>query len=134
MSRDEMNSALNAHFVPALRQRGFKGSLPHLRRQRESRVDLVTIQYDRHGGGFVVEISRCAVAGVTTHWGKHIPANKATVYDIPPTLRHRLGASGLNSDHWFRFDQGVSATVIAESLHAYLDEAERWWAASERPL
>ncbi|WP_392396490.1 DUF4304 domain-containing protein, partial [Paraburkholderia caledonica] len=37
MSRDEMNSALKARFVPALRQLGFKGSLPHFRRQRDRR-------------------------------------------------------------------------------------------------
>lgn len=54
MSRDEMNHALKVRFVPGLRQLGFKGSLPHFRRQRESRVDLLTVQFDRHGGGFVV--------------------------------------------------------------------------------
>ncbi|WP_321917453.1 DUF4304 domain-containing protein [Paraburkholderia sp. J11-2] len=125
-----MSSALNVHFVPALRQRGFKGSLPHLRRQRAQRIDLVTVQFDRHGGGFVVEISGCAIEGVTAHWGKHIPANKVTAHDLHPNLRHRLGMSGENADHWFRFDQGVSPTAIAESLCAYLDEAERWWAAA----
>lgn len=130
MSREEMNSALNTHFVLALRQQGFKGSLPHFRRQRENSVDLVTIQFDRHGGGFVIEISRCAIEGVTTHWGKHIPASKVTAHDLHPNLRHRLGTSGKNTDHWFRFDQGISPTVVAESLRAYLDEAERWWAAS----
>lgn len=30
MGREEMNAALTAHFVPALHQRGFKGSLFHL--------------------------------------------------------------------------------------------------------
>ena len=37
MSRDEMNRALNARFVPALRQLGFKGALPHFRRRRDDR-------------------------------------------------------------------------------------------------
>ncbi|SOE95400.1 protein of unknown function [Burkholderia sp. D7] len=129
MSRKEMNAALNAHFVPALRQRGFKGSLPHFRRQRDGRVDLVTVQFDRHGGGFAIEILGCASEGVATNWGKHIPASEVTAHDIHPNERHRLGTSGQNADHWFRFDQSVSPTDIAESLCAYLDEAERWWTA-----
>jgi hypothetical protein len=127
MSREEMNAALNAYYVPALRQRGFKGSLPHLRRRREGRIDLVTIQFDRHGGGFVVEIAGCDSAGVDTHWGKHIPASKVTAHDIHPSERHRLGNSGQNADHWFRFDQGVLPTETATLLCSYLDEAEHWW-------
>jgi len=130
MSREEMNAALDAYLVPALRQRGFKGSLLHFRRRREGKVDLVTIQFDRHGGSFVVEISGCDSEGITTHWGKHVPASKVTAHDIHPNKRHRLGASGQSADHWFRFDQAVSPIDIAESLCTYLDEAERWWAIS----
>ncbi|MCI0146687.1 DUF4304 domain-containing protein [Paraburkholderia sediminicola] len=129
MSREEMNSALKAHLVPALRQLGFKGSLPHFRRQRENRVDLLTIQFDRQGGGFVVEISWCGVEGITTHWGKLIPALKVTAHDIPPRQRHRLGTSEQSPDHWFRFDQGLSPTLVAHSVSAYLDAGERWWAS-----
>lgn len=127
MSREEMNSALKAHFVPALRQLGFKGSLPHFRRQLENRVDLLTIQFDRQGGGFVVEISSCGIEGVKTHWGKLIPAVKVTAHDLHPSQRHRLGVSEQSPDHWFRFDQGISPTIVANSVCAYLDAAERWW-------
>jgi hypothetical protein len=98
MSRDEMNSALKARFVPVLRKLGFKGSLPHFRRQRDSRVDLLTVQFDRHGGGFVVELAQCGPEGITTHWGKIIPARKVTAHDLHPRQRHRLGTSGPNED------------------------------------
>jgi hypothetical protein len=40
--------------------------------------------FDRHGGGFIVEIAQCAAEGVTTHWGKQIAANKVTGWDLPP--------------------------------------------------
>ncbi|EIM98825.1 hypothetical protein WQE_20656 [Paraburkholderia hospita] len=122
-----MTLQLKAQFVPALRRLGFKGTLPHFRRQRENRVDLLTVQFDRHGGGFVVEIASCGVEGFTTHWGKFIPAATLTAHDLHPSQRHRLGSPGPDTDNWFRFDQGVSPTVVAERACARLDEAERWW-------
>src|SRR5208282_3539740 len=59
MKRDDMISSLKSLFVSALRERGFKGSLPHFRRPTQDRIDLLTIQFDRWGGGFVIEISKC---------------------------------------------------------------------------
>jgi hypothetical protein len=44
-----MVSSLKSIFVPALRERGFKGSLPHFRRLMSDRIDLLTIQFDRRG-------------------------------------------------------------------------------------
>jgi Domain of unknown function (DUF4304) len=38
--------SLKELFVPALRQRGFKGSLPHFRRPLKDRIDLLTVQFD----------------------------------------------------------------------------------------
>lgn len=123
-----MDAALKERLVPALRVRGFKGSLPHFRRISSARVDLLTVQFDRYGGAFVVEIARCDTAGVTTSWGKHIPANKATAHDV--RTRHRLGAPGPETDgRWFRFDDGTPVIAVAESLLGYMEEAERWWAS-----
>jgi hypothetical protein len=48
--RQLMDEALKAHVVPALRERGFKGSLPHFRRLRSDRVDLLTVQFDKTVG------------------------------------------------------------------------------------
>ena len=128
MTRDEMNAALRSRFVPALRTRGFRGSLPHFRRIGPSSVDLLTVQFDRHGGGFIVEIARCDLEGTTTHWGLHIPASKVTAHDV--NRRHRLGCPGPGQDgHWFRFDDGSRADVVADDLVARLPEADAWWSA-----
>ncbi|WP_341866192.1 DUF4304 domain-containing protein [Paraburkholderia hospita] len=54
---------MKARFVPTLRQLGFKGSLPHFRRQRVDRVDLLTVTFDRHDGGFVAQLSQCGAEG-----------------------------------------------------------------------
>jgi Domain of unknown function (DUF4304) len=70
MKPDDMISSLKKLFVPALRERGFKGSLPHFRRIGKNQIDLLTVQFDRHGGGFVIEISKCPPEGLTTHRGE----------------------------------------------------------------
>ena len=125
-----MIASLQDIFVPALRKRGFKGSLPHFRRIQIARVDLLTVQFDRHGGGFIVEISRCGPEGVTTSWRKMIPAGKVTAHDMHPDRRHRLGSPAPGADgHWFRFDDGTPTDDVARTLVQHLDEAENWWAA-----
>jgi hypothetical protein len=122
-----MDEALKLYVVPALRERGFKGSLPHFRRLRTDRVDLLTIQFDKHGGGFVVEISQCAVEGVTTHWGKHVPASKVTAWDLHPDQRLRLKLrDGSGTDSWFRFDRDEYSEVASQVL-SRLGDADAYW-------
>jgi hypothetical protein len=128
MNRNEMNAALKDIFVPALRVLGFKGSLPHFRRILAERVDILTVQFDRYGGGFVVEISRCSPEGITTPWGEYIPANKVTAHYLNSDNRHRLGSPNPDTDgRWFRFDDGTPPALVAKALLSYLDEAENWW-------
>ena len=57
--RKEMIVALNSIVVPVLRHRGFTGSFPHFRRLGTKQIDLITFQFDKWGGGFVVELSKC---------------------------------------------------------------------------
>lgn len=124
MKPDAMRVSLKNLLVPVLRERGFKGSLPHFRRAKNDQIDLLTVQFDRHGGGFVVEVAKCSPDGFTTHWGRHIPPNKVTAWDL--NKRHRLGAP-VGGDHWFRFDDGTPTDKVARSVVAHLEEAELWW-------
>jgi hypothetical protein len=54
--RNKMVAALKAEVVPQLRKNGFSGSFPHFRRIGPTKTDCVTFQFDKWGGGFVVEI------------------------------------------------------------------------------
>ncbi len=127
-SRDQMNQALKAVVVPLLRQRGFSGTFPHFRRCKPERIDLFTFQFDRYGGGFVIEIARCEPSGFTTHWGKQIPPTKVTAWDMPPKMRARIQPdNGSGTESWFRFD-GVSMNIFirtAESVVPFIEQAER---------
>lgn len=124
MKPDAMLVSLKNLFVPVLRERGLKGSFPHFRRLKNDQIDLLTIQFDRHGGGFVIEISKCPPDGVTTTCGKQIPPNKVTAWDM--NNRHRLGAP-VGGDHWFRFDDGTPTDQVANSAVSHLEEADVWW-------
>jgi hypothetical protein len=101
--RKLMSNAIKKVVVPFLREEGFKGSLPHFRRKNESNIDLITFQFNRWGGSFVIELATCPLEGVTTHWGEQIPPNKVTAHDV--NERYRLGAKSKDKDGiWFNFE------------------------------
>ena len=121
--RQLMEDALKVTVVRALRARGFKGSLPHFRRQREDGIDLVTFQFDKHGGGFVVETGRCSGVGVTLHWGERVAPTKVTVSALHPNQRRRIKPmEGPGTDSWFRYERGDYASVARQAL-SLLDAA-----------
>ena len=131
--RDVMLAALQAVLVPVLRTRAFRGRLPHFRRAAAERADLLTIQFDEHGGGFAAEIAKCPPAGVRHSDGSLIAPERVTAHDI--ARRRRLGATAEDGDHWFRYDgllnrlRGAQRfTRCAQAVVAMLDQqAEPWW-------
>jgi hypothetical protein len=126
-TREDMNGALRRFVVPLLRQRGFTGSFPHLCRVVNNRIDLLTFQFDKWGGGFVVEVATSGVDGVTQPWGDKIPPGRVKAHDIHPKQRLRLGNSGPGEDQWFRYDTGKTAEAVAQEVVALLTQAEAWW-------
>jgi hypothetical protein len=88
--RQAMIEALKAIVIPHLRANGFRGTFPHFRRIDETRIDLLTFQFDKWGGGFVIEISQCPPTGHHTKWGAYIPPQKVTAHDLHPDARLRL--------------------------------------------
>lgn len=126
-NRAAMNAALKNSVVPVLRQMGFTGSLPHFRRRLPDRIDLLTFQFNRHGGSFVVEIAKCNPEGITMPWGEQIPSSKVTAHDISEP-RPRLCPSPDDENHWFVFDNGQTPDdAVAELLPLLASRAEPWW-------
>lgn len=147
-----MIASLKEIVVPRLRERGFRGSFPHFRRPTDRQIELLSFQFDRNGGGFVIEISRCPPGGITTYWGKEIPPDKVTPHDLHPDERQRLQPlEGGGTDSWFRFDSRpqpsrgfvdlfwkllfgsaeppMSYPSIAQSVIPFLDQADKWYAS-----
>ena len=145
-SRPIMDRALKEIFVPELRARGFAGSLPHFRRIRPDRIDLLTIQYSRYGGEFLVELSQCGPEGVTAGHGMEAPPSKVTVHHLFSAERYRLSHKPGGRGQWFAFDddrgpapaeaalEAVCAKAATMALEAFAQQGEPWWekAAAKR--
>ena len=146
-SRPIMDRVLKEIFVPELRARGFTGSLPHFRRIGADRIDLVTVQYSRYGGEFVVELSQCGPEGVTAGRGKEAPPDKVMAHHLFGRDRYRLSFKPGGRGQWFVFDddphaatteaaiEAAGAKAARAALEAFAGQAEPWWekkAAAER--
>lgn len=112
--------------LPALREAGFKGTFPHLRRPLPEFIDLITFQFDKWGGGLIVEIARSHVGGETAAWGAPVSPKVIKAWDIHPRHRKRIRARpGSGRDAWFRFDLNTPIE-LAIQIKAAL-EADGIW-------
>jgi hypothetical protein len=133
-ARQAMDAALKRVVVPHLRNEGFKGTLPHFRRLHEKQIDLLTFQFNKYGGSFVVEIAKCPPDGVTTSWGKHIPPAKVNAHSV--NTRLRLGSTP-DLDHWFHFAPPSHEIqphfneehflAVANSVITFHESQAKWW-------
>jgi hypothetical protein len=96
----------------------------------------LTFQFDRHGGGFVIEIGQCPAEGFTTHWGKVIAPDKIRTWDLSSKQRARVQPRiGSGTDSWFRYDGTAAQDVFgqtAESILPFLEQTERMFDDFER--
>jgi hypothetical protein len=137
-----MEEALERMIDASLRRAGFSGSLPHLRRRRPDRIDLISFQFHSAGGSFVVEVAQCGPDGLTTSWGKHLSPGKVTAQYLNPPNRPRIGGDTFPiGDHWYVFGlrsyeiSGDQLTVgsnydevAAKVLSDIERQAEPYWA------
>ena len=133
--RNKMVAALKAEVVPQLRKNGFSGSFPHFRRLGPTKTDCVTFQFDKWGGGFVVEIGEGPTDELIYHWGERIPAKKLTAHDLDLGCRTRLAIGPPSaSEEWFRYDTGTdeACASAAKEVLLLLPQVEAWF-RGERP-
>jgi hypothetical protein len=124
VSRDAMIEELKRTVVPVLRDLGFRGSFPHFRRSGDKQIDLLTFQFASGGGRFVVEVGKFPADGYELA-GAHLSPEKVKMRHL--LRRLRLGAKGVNDDHWFDFEDGDYARA-AEAVVPYVrGQAARWW-------
>ena len=137
--RREMVKQLDNIVVPILRRTGFTGSFPHFRRLKMDKINLLTFQFDRSGGGFVIEIANCQPTGFTTPWGKKIEPIKLTAHDFYHRKRIQPGMTRDDSltEEWFRYDKkylfgfGNIYKKLCKDVFSKLDNAEDYWKCGE---
>jgi hypothetical protein len=135
ISRDKMIKNLNESVIPVLKELGFKGKIPHFRRILRDRINLLTFQFDRIGGGFVIEIANCKPEGYTMHWGEKIVPEKLTAHDVDKRKRiqHNMKTPHSSTDDWFRYDKkyllgfGNVYKKVCEDVLSKLKYAHEYW-------
>ena len=92
MSRegDLMRKALRRHLLPALASLGFTGKSSKFQRLLPDSQDLLSIQYHKYGGSFILEFGRRERGPLHTTWGSVVPEEKLEVIYLLPTQRGRL--------------------------------------------
>lgn len=134
-ARNKMIQALKNVVVPRLRELGFKGSFPHFRRRGPTLTDLLTFQFDRHGGGFVLELGQCETDfSIVWPTGERVPPDEITPFHLPLECRARLKErQGSGTAAWFRYDNAAPAGNVFEQtarrVLPFLDEAQRIFAS-----
>jgi hypothetical protein len=146
--RERMTNALKTRFVPALRQRGFVGSLPHFRRRLPDRVDYLMVQFYSAGGSFVVEVGRTGPDGFTDGPWKQLPVDKINVGHIFSDRRRltpRDAHGGWRGGNWFEFGprnynppqpekpQEFYDAIADQALAVFTTTGEPWLARPEPP-
>ena len=121
----EMRRLLKEIVVPALRARGFKGSLPHFTRAHPTRLDLLSFQFSQFGPNLYIEVASCGPNGHTAPNGQFTPKGKVRTYHIGEH-RRRIGPQP-SLDF-----EGVSESPDAAKFAAVITEAierqgETWW-------
>ena len=82
-----MDNAIKEIIIPFLRNKNFKGSYPHFRREKNGQLNLLTFQFSLYSPQFVVEISNCPTGGMTTAFGKELKPAQCRVHYIANRLR-----------------------------------------------
>jgi hypothetical protein len=120
--RSDMLAALQGEVLPRLRSAGFRGSFPHFRRLLVSKIEVISFQFDKYGGGFVVEKGWAPSGDFQTPWGETVPVTKLRTSYLPFDQVSRLKPATVTSDdYWFRFDEhspdDVARTLIDVLIH-----------------
>jgi len=135
MSRegDMMRGSFKSILIPALARRGFRGNRSTFRRFGPDYLDLLTIQYWKYGGSFVLEFGRTVRGDFQTSGGPIIPEEKMDVAYLVPTARARLEERDPLPDdsfHGFKFDGFGSDPnpydALAKRVTALLPQIDAW--------
>lgn len=93
---------------------------------------MITFQFNKWGGSFVVELASCPKGGTTTYWGEKIPPNKVNAHHI--NKRFRLGAKSLEEDGiWFNYEKAESEedySKVAVRVLNQLKTSDTYWISS----
>ncbi len=93
-SGDLMRKALKRHWLPELSRLGFVGKTSTFQRLEAESQDLLSLQYWKYGGEFILEFARRSRGPFATSWGSIVPEVEMEVTYLNPLDRARLQQAG----------------------------------------
>lgn len=109
MSKNRSARAIIKKFlIPKLKIEGFHGKFPEFQRKEQERLHLLSVVFDKYGGGFFLEVSNYPSGDMETSWGEVVREPDITVAHTPIECRARLQQKEHKhslSEDWFRFDK-----------------------------
>ena len=105
---------LKRDLVPVLEAEGFKGKFPDFQRLENGDVHLLSIEFDKYGGGFFLEFACQPRGDLETSWGEVVLENDLTVAHA--NLEHRarlqrIGKSNSLREDWFRYEKSPEKEI-----------------------
>lgn len=141
MSRngDFMRKALRRFWVPEVVRLGFVGKSSTFQRIGADYQDLLSLQYWKYGGEFILEFARRERGPFTAPWGPTISEEKLDVAYISPLLRARLEQRGsVSGPHLRGFDfssfgdDTAKYESLAKEVASLLPEVDEWLTCGRR--
>lgn len=127
----KLRSALKVRFAPYLEPEGFYGKFPEFKCKEHGMLHLLSVEFDRWGGGFFLEFAPHAPGPKEMPWGEIVPENELAVDHAPFDTRARLqnrGSSNSTRESWFRFDglntEGCDMLMVC--LIALFPQVDAW--------
>ena len=123
MSRegDLMRKAFKKVLLPELSRIGFIGTSSNFQRRSAENLDLLSIQYWKYGGQFILEFARSKRGALHTSWGEVVQEENIGVAHIFPLQRARLQQTLEASEELFR---GFKFSGFGEDLAKYVALAD----------
>ena len=141
MSRngDLMRKALKRHLFPELARFGFVWKTSNFQRIDTNFQDLLSLQYWKYGGEFILEFARRERGPFSTNWGPVIAENELDVTYLSPTLRARLEQLGPTTGQYLRgFDfssfgeDALKYDQLAKEVASLLPQVNDWLKSGRR--
>ena len=122
---------LERDLVPALKTDGFRGKFPDFQRSENGCLHLLSIEFDKNGGGFFLEFACHPPGDMKTSWGEVVLEQNLTVAHTHFEGRARLqlyGQPNSLSEDWFRYEKLSEKEIekLVQHVCSIIYQANDW--------
>lgn len=124
--RNMMISALKEVLVPEINKMGFTGSFPHFRKKENEIMGFPSIQFNRYGGSFVLEVGKTKKEYL---WGVEEETPFEKLHHGHTGYRRRIHPKEIKGDYWYsyeKFNNDNEFRELAKSIIPLLPQIEEF--------